>query len=762
MELGRRQFLAMMAVGAGAAGATLAGCAPKATTAKEQTTSAKETTANESITKSVQQVIAEQMNPQDWDYQQNTTDLSTLFSPLQIGSVTIPNRIVKSAAGSGMWGLTMDYAAGLENPQAAATGYYSRIAKGGVGLIWCENFANLFTKYPVKAKADLDTYTWLPEFIDAVHEAGAKIGYQFDSMASSLNDILAERQGGLAFGEQAGCSLLTLEEVHGFQEDVLNGAIKCKNVGFDGFEINVAGNNLGQSFLCRARNNREDEYGPQSIENRARFVTELITMIKEACGKDFIIQVLMNGIEDNDGSLGENGQYSTLEECIALAEEFEKAGADCIEVRCGTIAVHTTQFMTDLFFTGRGINGTTSKGTQYDFSRHWQGMLSTDHSGCGLMLNVAREFKKHLTIPVGAVTYMDPAHAPDLFENALKEGWIDYLVMNRALNCDYEYVNKLREGRIDEIAPCNRCLHCYFDFNENGENYYWCRMNAATRGAYYTDLLPEGFDPLPGNGNKKVMVIGGGPGGMEAARIAAQRGYEVSLYEKTALGGLMSFASVVKGPHENMADAVKYWIRQLEVEGVTVETGVEVDAEFVKAQNPDVVLVATGGLRDTLGLESTENTKVVPFEGFMNPDLGDNVTVVGGNAQAIDCVMYLLEQGKNVTVVTDAAASDLGKGQSRWVKAFEQPMVFSRVSRIWDHAQLKEVGDGQVTITANSGLDITYPCDCVIEAMDLLPNNDFIASIEATGIETHAIGDCVHPYNIVNATRTGNITARNI
>lgn len=761
MQIGRRQFLkgaALAGAGAMMAGsASLMGCTPAEKT-PDAATGAKAGTDEQGI----QQRIAQELNPQDFDYRQNTTDLATLFSPLQIGSITIPNRIVKSAAGSGMWGLKQDYAAGLTDPQAAATGCYTRLAKGGVGLIWCENFANILSTYPVAAKADLETYTWLPEFVQAVHDAGAKIGYQFDSMGFSLTQILRDRGDLTDFGAQATCSMISHDEVKALQEDVLNAAIKCKNAGFDGFEINVAGNNIGQSFLCRARNTRDDEYGSQSIENRARFVTELIEQIKEACGKDFIIQILHNGIEENDGQVGDNGGYSTLEECIALAKLFEKAGADCIEVRCGTIANHTTQFMTDLFFTGRGINGTTGTGAQFDFSRHWQGMLSADHSGCGVMLNVARAFKQELTIPVGAVTYMDPAHAPDLFENALKDGWIDYLVMNRALNCDYEYVNKLREGRIDEIAPCNRCLHCYFDTNEEGSTYYWCRMNAATRGAYYKDLLPEGFDPLPAEGDKKVMVIGGGPGGMEAARVAAQRGYDVTLYEKSGLGGLLSFANSVKGPHENLEDAIGYWKRQLELEGVEVVTGQEVDAAFVKEQKPDVAIVATGGLRDTLGMSSTDGTSVVALPDFMTADLGQNVTIVGGNAQAIDCAMYLLEQGKNVTVVTAEAAADLGKGQSRWVRAFEQPVVAARVNRIWDHASLKSVGDGEVTVGGAFGLDVTYPCDSVIEAMDMLPNDELISAIEATGIETHAVGDCVKPYNIVNATRIGNITARNI
>jgi hypothetical protein len=176
------------------------------------------------------------------------------------------------------------------------------------------------------------------------------------------------------------------------------------------------------------------------------------------------------------------------------------------------------------------------------------------------MLNVAAEYKKHIKIPVGAVTYMDPARAPDFFEKALQDGKVDYYLMNRPLTVDPEYVNKLRDGRVDEIAPCTRCLHCYQDFDQGGNLLECCRVNTTTCRAnlkkdYYQGCIPEGYEPLPARGNKNVMVAGGGPSGMEAARIAAQRGYRVTLYEKNGcLGGLIPFASAIKGPHENLED----------------------------------------------------------------------------------------------------------------------------------------------------------------------------------------------------------------
>lgn len=133
---------------------------------------------------------------------------------------------------------------------------------------------------------------------------------------------------------------------------------------------------------------------------------------------------------------------------------------DSLHIRIGPCGQHVAEFAGDLYFCGTGIEGTTGYGTQFDFTRQWQGMLKADQSGLGIMVPVAAEIKKAVSIPVGAVTYMDPARDPEFFESLIASGELDFILMNRPLSVDYDYLHKLEEGRIDEIRPCTRCMHC--------------------------------------------------------------------------------------------------------------------------------------------------------------------------------------------------------------------------------------------------------------------------------------------------------------
>lgn len=544
-----------------------------------------------------------------------------------------------------------------------------------------------------------------------------------------------------------------------------------QQMGFDCVELNCAGFNMPAHFLSRFHNTRTDEYGIGSIENRARFITEIIEGVKKECGPDFNMQILINCIEEND-NISNNPTMMTLdsavttphtlamtmEEGIAAAKLFEQAGCDSMHLRLGPLGHHVAQFGADLYFILNGIEGCTGFGTQYDFSKNWQGMLIGNTSGCGIGLNVAAEYKKALSIPCGVVTYNDPAHAPDFFEQALEDGKADFFLMTRPLTVDMEYVNKLKEGRIDEIAPCTRCLHCHIGSNEANAQMAYCRVNALTQRVM-REGGPATYELEPAATPKKVMVIGGGPAGMEAARIAAARGHNVTLYEKRgALGFMLDFAASVKGPHENLADLKNYLIRQLELNGVEVKTGTEVTQELINSEAPDAVILAAGGLRDTLTVDGDGSAPVVEMDNFMFTEMGDNVIVYGSNAQAFDAALWLTVHKKDVTIVTPNPASEFDMQQSQHAMRMMTTALYALGVKSYPQSAIKTVSGNVATLTLDSGVEMNIKCDAIVNGADMLPNTSLVDGIDCK--EVYTIGDCANPFNIALAIRGGNDAGR--
>ncbi|MCI9402900.1 MAG: FAD-dependent oxidoreductase [Oscillospiraceae bacterium] len=743
-KISRRDFLK----GSGAAALTLAvaglaGCSPKEGTTPVATPTPENTAAVGGAEIPVQdKLYTAYINPQREDYRSNTKELKTLFSPVQIGAIQISNRIVKSAAGSAT------YLAGLTDELLQ---YYVNLAKGGVELIYVENVAAMEPPAdgsPISQEA-LD---FGKKMVEECGKYGASLGYQLMGFGMGENEM-------------------TVEQIHEKQEQWVRTAKALKEMGFKAVELNSAGFNMPAHFISRFHNKRTDEYGVGSIENRARFVTEWIRRVKEECGDDFNVQILMDAIEDNDNIANNptimtldkevtvpHTQVNTVEDGIALAKCFEEAGADSMHLRIGPLGHHVAQFAGDLYFILNGIEGANGFGMQYDFDRHWQGQIIGDTQGAGMLLNVAAQYKAALSIPCGAVTYMDPAHAPDLFEQALEDGKVDFLLMTRPLTVDMDYVNKLKEGRIDEIAPCTRCLHCHIGSNEMNAMGAYCRVNALTQRVM-REGGPATYELTPAETVKKVMVIGGGPAGMEAARIAALRGHDVTLYEKKgALGGLLDFAHIVKGPHENLMDLKKYLIRQLELAGVTVKTGTEVTADLIKSEAPDAVILAVGGLRDTLEVAGDGKTPVIEMDDFMFTDMGEKVIVYGSNAQSFDAALWLTVHKKHVTIVSPDAAIDFDKQQSQHAMRMMTTALYSLGVNSWPQASIKEVKNGKATILTETGVETVIDCDAIINAADMLPNKGLLDGIGVS--ETYAIGDCAEPFNIALAIRGGNDAGR--
>lgn len=750
--LSRRSFLTGSALTAGAiASLGIMGCAPKqASSASGRQEGDASGTADASTDV---RAHASRLNPQNASTETASGACPSLFTEWKMGVLTLPNRVVKSAAG--FIGVTSRGITGDLHLQ-----HYASLAKGGASIVYCDDFAELYDHF--KAVPDVGKFVeWtedeLRTFASTIKDNGSLAGYQLATMGLMFSGFETDPN---ALFQSSDCMDMTAQEIQDLIADTVKAASTLKACGFDCVEINAAGENIGQTFMSRNRNKRDDEYGPQSFESRTRFVCEIVRGIKEACGDDFPVQVLINGVEENDKNIGDNALFTTVEENKEMCKLIEEAGADSLHIRIGPCGMHVAEFAGDLYFAGFGIEGTTGYGTQFDFQRHWQGMLKADQSGLGVMTKVAAEIKKAVSIPVGAVTYMDPARDPEFFERLIADGEIDFILMNRPLSVEPEYLAKLKEGRLDEIRPCTRCMHCHWDADLEGNQTFSCRTNAAHPFRIVSGQLPGLYDPEPTANAKNVMVVGGGPAGMEAARVAAERGHHVTLYErKGSLGGLLEFASNVKGPHENLIPLKTYLAKQLEVAGVNVVTDQEVDASFINEQAPDAVVLAVGAVRDTLGLSGSDGTSIVSIDDFLTADVTDDVVVVGSNAQAIDAVMYLMAQGKHVQVVTPSPANAIGAGHSYWIKTYTQPLIKALGTRFWPQADVVSVNDGSVTVKTDTGTEVELPCGTLIEALDGLPNTDLAQGLS---MDVYPVGDCANPFNIGEAICTANAAARTI
>ena len=731
-NISRRDFLKGIAAGAVSVGAMSA----IPTMAFADTASQ---TPTEAI-KSLDMIPQAYLNPQlpEEEFRTHDKELKAIFSPFKIGNVELHHRMVKSAAGSAAYlaGMTDEF---LE--------YYFHLAKGGVELIFIESVD--FLEVPESGEYEAENRAYLEKLVKGCAEYGATLGYQISGFGIGENEM-------------------TVDDIHAKQARMVQVAKGLYEVGFKVVEFNCAGFNMPAHFLSRFHNTRTDEYGGKSIENRARFVTEILEKLKAEC-PDLAIQCLIDCVEENDNIANNptimtldtdvttpHTKVLTIEEGIAAAKLFEAAGCDSMHLRIGPLGHHVAQFGSDLYFILNGVEGCTGFGTQYDFTRHFQGKAIGNTSGCGIALNIAAMYKKELKITVGAVTYMDPAHAPDFFEKALEDGKLDFFLMNRPLTVDMEYVNKLREGRLDEIAPCTRCLHCHSGSNEMNAMFCYCRVNALTQRVM-REGGPATYELPPAETKKKVMVIGGGPAGMEAARVAALRGHDVTLYEKRgSLGFMLDFAAMVKGPHENLADLKKYLIRQMELAGVTVKTGTEVTKELIEAEAPDAVILATGGQRAALEVDA--DVPVIEMERFMFEKMGDNVIVYGSNAQAFDAALWLTVHKKHVTMVTPSVADDFDIQQSQHAKRMMTTALYALGFNSFPESSIKSVKDGMATVTMDTGIDTVIPCDAIVNAADMLPDTSLLDGVSVK--ETYAIGDCAAPFNIALAIRGGNDAGR--
>ncbi|MFC2070335.1 FAD-dependent oxidoreductase, partial [Chloroflexota bacterium] len=382
---------------------------------------------------------------------------------------------------------------------------------------------------------------------------------------------------------------------------------------------------------------------------------------------------------------------------------------------------------------------------------------------------------KAVSIPVMTVGCMDTRLHPEIAENAIRDGKIDFAGMTRPLTADPELPNKLAAGKLDDIRPCTYCITCFPQTR--------CRVNAASTRTDGPEM-PEGYDIQPAATKKKVLVVGGGPAGMEAARVAALRGHQVTLYEKSSrLGGLMPLAAMVKGSHEKILDFVNYLSNQIIKLGVDIKLGKEVNPSVIEKIKPDVIVVAIGGISTVPDIPGIDNPKVMSSSSlhstletglrFVSPftlrtltnfymPVGQKVIIIGGEIQGIQLAEFLAQRGRDVTIVDEGPEENLGLNLPGFVKP--RVMLYNQVHGVKTLMNVKyhEITDKGLTITTSYGVKKILEADNIILALPSSVNTGLADTLKGKVTEVYAVGDCDKVGVMVDAVEAGNLTARKI
>jgi len=365
------------------------------------------------------------------------------------------------------------------------------------------------------------------------------------------------------------------------------------------------------------------------------------------------------------------------------------------------------------------------------------------------MVDLAEMVKKVVNIPVMAVGKLG---YPELAERVLEEKKADFIILGRALLADPEWPNKVKEGRLEDIRPCvgdnEGCIGSVLAGGHIG-----CTVNPTTG-------MEREFVIKPAEKKKTVLVVGGGPGGMEAARVAALRGHKVALWEKgDALGGNLIPASV---PHfkQDYMDLTNYLSTQIKKLGVTVELEKEATPEIIQEVKPEVVFIATGSTPIVPEIPGVEKGKVVTATDLLlgRREAGESVVVVGGGLVGCETALYLAQKGKKVTIVEilDTVMRDMNNiNGEHLLKLLADTNV-----RILTDTNVLEITDEGIAIADKDGKKSTLEADTVVLALGLKPCGELLEALKDKVPEVYAIGDCVEPRKVLNAIEEGFRTAR--
>lgn len=657
-------------------------------------------------------------------------EFKNIFSPLQIGSVTVPNRIFMSAGDS-------KYYFGSSVPSERAINFWEARAAGGTGLIVTGQhhpFPTTTSSPPTAYQSD-DVIPILRHVADTIHKHGARCFGQLSHpgpLASGRNV-----GGGAAWGakppahmkspiaprmQEAGHEM-SVEDIQRAVKEYAAVALRFKEAGYDGVEIRAVWGMFQAQFLSTAMNLRTDEYGG-TLENRLRFFSETIGAVRGAVGKDFVVGTRFTGDEFIDWTWWSKKSGFTADEAKEIAKRLEADGN------------------LDYLF---GCAGTI-------YPPHVPPM----YYPLGAFLYLAAEIKKVVTLPVFTIGRIND---PVLAEEILANHQADMVGMYRGLIADPEWVNKARDGKAEDIRRCIACCEgCGIHYGSNLFTPISCTVNVEV-GREKEFVIEEAEH------KKRVLIVGGGGAGLEAARVAALRGHRVSLYEKEGtLARDLTIAAKAPG-RDSWEDVRRYYLRQMDLLDIELHMDVSVTArlieEMVEKDGYDAVIIATGAtpfIPEVSGIESTELIVAEAprvLEGKQST--GDHFLMVAyeDHSIALTVADFLADQGKTGCVITESlyagALLDMSTLETIYARLLSKGVTITPLTG------LKGVrGETAVLRNTLTGVETEMDgMDTIVFAVDGLPNDGLYRALKGKIKELHMIGQCVSPRRLLDSIFDG-------
>ena len=629
-----------------------------------------------------------------------------LSKPLTIKGVTFRNRIV-------MPPMNTNFAEADGSVSDQFERYYVERGKGGVGLIIV---SSAYIDPAAKKRSGallLHEDRFIPrlkQFTASIHATGARVFQQINHngrLLTSSKELKTAVTGGavgpspvphLGSGEVP--RVLTVEEIKGLVEKYGQVARRAKEAGFDGVEIHGTHGYLINQFFSVYSNRRTDEYGG-SLENRMRFSLEIYRRARELTGKDFLICYRLNAREFAPVE-------TPFEDVIALSERLEAEGVDLLHVSVGS---SETPAMLLKFIPFGSVS-----------------------PGCYADLSAA--IKERVKVPVITVARIN---TPEVAERILREGKADLVATGRALIADPHWPAKALRG---EERRIRRCVACNQGCMERliKENKVTCLYNP--------EVGREG-ELSPALKRKRVWVIGGGPGGMEAALIASLRGHDVELFEKEAeLGGQALLAAATPGKEEfnGVRDFLTAELGRLQVK---IHLNEEMTVRKIAEGNPEVLIAATGALPLLPEIPGIKNENVfTAWDVIRGKEVGKKVIVAGGGMVGVETALFLSKRGKRVVVLEmlDDIAQDAGPlNRTRLREELAGTDVEVRC-----RTKLTRIGRSGVTVQGDAG-EVEIPAESVVLALGATARDSLYRALTGKVPEIHAVGDCVTPRKMIEA-----------